>query len=230
MCSKFIANCLRSASALAALLVPIAATAEILNEDQLPLHDAHANHAESHIGVANGQAIRPAYARTLGDYAAPAVSLVNSLGEDIEFSELLAEDRPVLMQFIFTSCATICPLLTATFAHAQKQLTSAHDGYQMISISIDPEYDTPKRLADYAKRNSAGGNWTFLTGAKADVRKVLRAFDVIYAGDNKMYHQPYTFLRPRAGLPWIKVDGFLTARELVQEYRTALQSADVGLN
>jgi protein SCO1 len=219
-----------SASALVVLLVALAANAETPNAANLALHNAHANHAEPRLGIANGQALRPAYSRTLGHYTAPSVSLVDSSGKDVKFSDLLADDQPVLMQFIFTSCATICPLLTATFARAQDELTSARDGFRMVSVSIDPEYDTPKRLADYAKRNNAGDNWTFLTGQKADVRKVLRAFDVLYRGDNKMYHQPYTFLRPRAGLPWIRIDGFLTVGELVQEYRTALRSADVGLN
>jgi cytochrome oxidase Cu insertion factor (SCO1/SenC/PrrC family) len=180
--------------------------------------------------VANGQAPQPSYARTLGTYIPPKVRLTSSEGSDVVLSELLAEDSPVLLQFIFTSCATICPLLSATFARGQDPLTSTHEGYRMLSISIDPEYDTPKRLADYAKRNNAGDNWTFLTGSRGDIGKVMRAFDVLYQGDNKMYHQPYTFLRARADAPWVRIDGILTVGELVKEYRASFQLADAGFN
>ncbi len=194
-------------------------------------HDQH--HAHRHSAndqIANGQALQPKYTRTIGNYAPPAVRLTDSNGEKVVLSDLLAEDNPVLIQFIFTSCATICPLLSATFARGQSALASTNDGYRMLSISIDPEYDTPKRLTAYAERNGASENWTFLTGSKGDIGKVLRAFNVLYQGDNKMYHRPYTFLRARADTPWIRIDGFLTVNELVQEYRTALDSADVALN
>lgn len=191
------------------------------------LHHAHSNAASQ---TANGQALRTAYTRTIDNYSAPTVKLINSAGAEVRLSAMLAENHPILMQFIFTSCATICPLMSATFARGQSALTSAHDGYRMLSISIDPEYDTPKRLADYAKRNGAGENWMFLTGSKGDIGKIMRAFDVLYQGDNKMYHQPYTFLRARTDSPWIRIDGFLTVSELVEEYRAALQSANVGLN
>lgn len=177
---------------------------------------------------ANQQKLGPKYTRTLDNYLTPEVDLIDSNGENVALRELLADDEPVLMQFIFTSCATICPLMSATFSHGQNALEAVHDRYRMFSISIDPEYDTPDRLAAYAKRNSAGGNWTFLTGSKGDIGKVMRAFNVLYQSDNKMYHQPYTFLRAHADAPWIRIDGFLSVRELVHEFRIALRSTDVA--
>jgi len=191
------------------------------------------HHGHNHTvagSVSNGQAPQPRYARTLDTYVPPKVHLTTSEGDNVVLSELLASNTPVLLQFIFTSCATICPLLSATFSRGQDPLTSTHEGYRMLSISIDPEYDTPKRLADYAKRNNAGDNWTFLTGSRGDIGKVMRAFDVLYQGDNKMYHQPYTFLRARADAPWVRIDGILTVGELVKEYRASFQLADAGFN
>jgi protein SCO1/2 len=191
----------------------------------------HDHHAANQVDIepeANQQALGPKYTRTLDNYLAPEVDLIDSNGENVALRELLANDEPVLMQFIFTSCATICPLMSATFSHGQNALEAVHDRYRMFSISIDPEYDTPDRLAAYAKRNSAGGNWTFLTGSKGDIGKVMRAFNVLYQSDNKMYHQPYTFLRAHADAPWIRIDGFLSVRELVHEFRVALRSTDVA--
>ncbi len=197
-------------------------TGRIRNHQEL--HQTEATRTKSSHGL------RSTYTLTISNYSPPAVRLTDASGENIILSDLLAQDVPVLMQFIFTSCATICPLLSATFSRGQKALSSTHDDYRMLSISVDPEYDTPKRLAVYAKRNNASENWTFLTGAKGDISKVMRAFDVLYQGDNKMYHQPYTFLRPRASSPWIKIDGLLTVNELIREYNAAFQSADVRLN
>ncbi len=218
-------------AALAALLVAVSFVGSI-NAGQRSDggHIHHAAHDNPTSQAANGQAKMPSYTRTVGDYAPPTVNLTDSQGSEVTLSELLSHDQPILMQFIFTSCATICPLMSATFARGQSALTATRDGYRMLSISIDPEYDTPKRLAAYAKKNRAGDHWTFLTGSQDDIGQVMRAFNVLYQSDNKMYHRPYTFLRARSDSPWIRIDGFLTVSELVAEYSEALHSANASLN
>lgn len=210
--------------ALAALCVifPTNSVAECGTKDVQHDHPA-ANQVVIELGSYQ-QTLGSKYTRTLDNYLAPEVDLINSNGENAALRELLASDEPVLMQFIFTSCATICPLMSATFSHGQNALKEVHSRYRMYSISIDPEYDTPDRLAAYAKRNSASENWTFLTGSRGDIGKVMRAFDVLYQSNNKMYHQPYTFLRAHSDAPWIRIDGFLSVGELVHEFRIALRS------
>jgi protein SCO1/2 len=87
----------------------------------------------------------------------------------------------------------------------------------MVSISIDPEYDTPARLQNYAKRYKAGPEWQFLTGDLDTIMAVQQAFDA-YRGD-KMSHEPLTFLRASPRGPWVRIEGFASASELVREYR-----------
>ena len=87
----------------------------------------------------------------------------------------------------------------------------------MVSITIDPEHDTPARLADYARKYEAGKQWRFLTGDLEDVRTVQKAFDVYRA--NKMWHEPFSFLRAAPQEPWVRLGGFMSAAELAAEIR-----------
>lgn len=85
----------------------------------------------------------------------------------------------------------------------------------MLSISIDPEFDTPARLRDYAARFGAGPEWQHYTGTLVASQKSQRAFDV-YRG-NKMEHVAVTLLRSKPGMPWVRIDGFATADQLLAE-------------
>jgi protein SCO1/2 len=96
----------------------------------------------------------------------------------------------------------------------------------MVSISIDPDHDTPARLKAYAEKFQAGADWQFLTGTRADTLAVQRAFDA-YRG-SKMNHAPLTLLRASSGSPWVRLDGFASASELVAEVKK-LSAASVAL-
>jgi protein SCO1/2 len=87
----------------------------------------------------------------------------------------------------------------------------------IISISIDPEQDTPDRLAAYAKRYSAGPEWRHYTGTTEAIIATARAFNA-YRGD-KMSHTPLTLLRKASGNQWVRFDGFATADELLREIK-----------
>ena len=164
------------------------------------------------------------YEVTRAPYAAPAITLVNQYGNPVRLDKLLAEDRPTLIQFIFTSCTTICPVMGAVFSGAQGDIASIAPNYRMVSISIDPEYDTPERLREFAARQNANRDWVLLTGSSDDVMTVIKAFDVLYQGDNKMYHQPYTFIRWRKGDEWVRIRGLLSVADLVKEFNSANES------
>lgn len=157
------------------------------------------------------------YTRTLALYQAPDVTLVDAAGGEVDLAAELEREGPVLLQFIFTTCPAVCPALSGLFAAAQERLGDELAGVRMISISIDPEHDTPPRLADYARRFRAGPRWRFLTGDLADVAAVQKAFAAYRP--NKMQHQPLTFLRAAPSEPWVRLDGFLSAAELVDEVR-----------
>jgi protein SCO1 len=168
---------------------------------------------------------RSSYSRTLAGYVAPDVMLVADDNQAVNFAELLETDRPVMLNFIFTTCTTICPVLSASFEQVQSLLGEEAADVMMISITIDPEYDTPQKLADYSRRFSAGSQWKFLTGQINDVISVEKAFD-IYRG-SKTNHEPVTFLRSAGSVQWLRIEGFANASEIVAEYKQ-IMSAEGG--
>jgi len=160
-----------------------------------------------------------AYDRSTHVYEVPAVTLTDQAGHPVRLEALLNTRDPIVLQFIFTTCSTVCPIMTATLSAAAPQLTGAH----FISISIDPENDTPAGLAAYASRFHAPSSWTFLTGQAADIVAVQRAFDA--EPSTIMTHRPLTFLRAPGAAPnqWVRLDGLSTAADLVAEYRRAIR-------
>ena len=171
-------------------------------------HDHHAHH---HHEVAAG--VR----RSEASYAIPDVTLVNQDGQRVAVRDLLNTDKPVLVNFIFTTCTAICPAMSATFTQVQQGLAGDSEKVLMVSVSIDPEQDTPAALTAYAKRFGAGPQWLFLTGSLDDSIAVQKAF-YAYRGD-KMNHAPLTLLRAAPDAPWVRYDGFASAADLVQETR-----------
>lgn len=157
------------------------------------------------------------YKRTVVPYQTPDVKLVDSNGKPVSLRRSLDGDNPVMLNFIFTTCTTICPVTSATFSMVQEKLGPEHGRVRLVSISIDPEHDSPSRLNAYAKKFGAGAQWRMLTGSVEDSIAVQRAFGV-YFGD-KMNHRPVTFMRKGPDKPWLRIDGFASADDLLQEYR-----------
>lgn len=157
------------------------------------------------------------YERSVRAYTVPDVMLVDADARPVRLRELLASDDPVMVNFIFTTCSTICPVMVRVFADVPTRLGAAAKDLRMISISIDPENDTPAQLKAYAKSMGADKRWSFLTGRVQDINNVQRAFG-IYSGD-KMTHEPLTLIRHAGGRSWVRIDGFANPDELAVEYR-----------
>jgi protein SCO1/2 len=157
----------------------------------------------------------PGTHRSVVEITVPRVTLVRYDGKNVSLPDELNDGRPVVMNFIFTTCTTICPLLSETLARLQNELGTRRNQVHMVSISIDPEEDTAPRLAAYARQYHAGPEWQFYTGTIQAITATARAFSV-YRGD-KMSHTPVTLLRVAPGKPWIRFDGFATADDLLKE-------------
>ena len=143
-------------------------------------------------------------------------------GKVVSLPQEMNDGRPVLLNFIFTSCGSSCPLMSQVFAQFQRRLGPGAGEVHLMSISIDPEEDTPARLVEYARRFGAGPQWQHYTGTLEASRAAQRAFDV-YRGD-KMSHAAVTLLRAAPGQPWRRLDGLATPDDLLREYRQLLAS------
>jgi protein SCO1 len=162
----------------------------------------------------------PGVSRTHVVYETPEVKLVRADGERVSLAGELDDGRPVLLNFIFTTCSSVCPLASQTFAEFRDRLGTQVSGVHLMSISIDPEQDTPARLREYARKYHAGPEWQYYTGSLDASLAVQRAFDV-YRGD-KMSHTAVTLMRAAPGKPWLRIEGFVTPDDLVRDYRSLL--------
>ncbi|MDP4302526.1 SCO family protein [Leptothrix discophora] len=161
--------------------------------------------------------VAPGVKRSTAPYPMPAVTLTRADGARQTLAQALDDGRPVMLNFIYTSCNTICPVTSQVFMQARELLGAQREQVNMISISIDPEQDTPRRLSAYAKRYAAFGAWSHYTGSSAESLAVQRAF-AVWRGD-KMNHLPLTLIRGAAGQPWIRLDGYASPDLLVAELR-----------
>lgn len=111
----------------------------------------------------------------------PTFTLLDQEGRTVSASRF--RGKRVVLNFIFTRCpvATMCPAATLRMSQLQKAAREAGaKDFELVSISLDPEYDTPGVLREYAEvRGLDTSNWSFLTGPDAAVRHLLAQLGVI---------------------------------------------------
>jgi protein SCO1 len=139
----------------------------------------------------------PAAGRSVGAVASAAV-LMKSVpnvrvrtqnNQEVRFYDDLIKGKIVIMNFMFTTCTTLCPRGTPNLVNVQQAL-GEHMGRDvfMISVSVDPEHDTPDVLKDYADRYHAGAGWVFVTGALEDIDLIRRNVGVVRDDEDRTQH------------------------------------------
>lgn len=171
--------------------------------------DEHAQHRAS-VNAAAAQ-----IAVSQHTYPVPDVVLRDADGQPVALQSLLAPPAPVVMNFIYTSCTTICPVMTASLLQLQGRLANAAIKPRYVSISIDPDFDSSRILKAYANRY--GADWLFLTGSRADVLRVLSSFES-WRG-SKANHAAVTLMRPGKAVQWTRIEGLASAQKLETVWR-----------
>jgi cytochrome oxidase Cu insertion factor (SCO1/SenC/PrrC family) len=119
----------------------------------------------------------------------PDVVVYDQNGNELNFYSDLVKGKTVAIEFIFTTCTTICPPLTAIMRKVQTELGErVGRDIELVSVTLDPTTDVPDRLKAYAAKFHAGEGWTFVTGKKSDIDKLLMALGG-YSSD-KNDHSP----------------------------------------
>lgn len=128
-------------------------------------------------------------------------TLLDQNSREFQFSKLAG--RVVIVAFAYTTCPDVCPLITAALRQVQNGLTQdERNKVFLLTITTDPEIDSPKVLAGYGKRYGADfANWSFLTGEQASLQKVWKNFGVGVKrkGRGLVDHTPLTALVDRQG-------------------------------
>lgn len=160
------------------------------------------------------------YKKSIETYSPPDVVLINQNGTRVKLTELLQTKKPVIVNFIFATCTTICPVLSAGYINLQQKLGPALKDTLLISISIDPENDSPKIMNEYLRRYRAKPGWDFYTGSRKDIDSVMKAFNAYIP--NKMSHYPLTLMRSPGENKWVRIFGLMSSSEFIGEYNKLL--------
>lgn len=145
----------------------------------------------------------------------PDVPLVDQDGRPVRFHTDLVKGKVVAMNFVFTTCTTVCPPMGASFAKLRKILgDKAGKDVHLISVSVDPRTDTPERLKAWAAKFGSGPGWTLVTGDPNQVTTLLKALGVYTASPAE--HTPLVLVGNDAKGEWTRTYG-LTPPEQVAE-------------
>jgi protein SCO1/2 len=180
-----------------------------------PARTEAANATTEAVPAATTPAAAPDQPRPAARMSIPDVALLDQDGRPLRFYTDLVRGKVVVVNFIFTTCTTICPPLGATFARLQKELGArAGRDVQLISISVDPATDTPERLKAWGEKFHAGPGWTLVTGAKPQVDELLRALGAATASPQE--HSPTVLVGNDAAGQWRRAYGLARPSLLLQ--------------
>jgi cytochrome oxidase Cu insertion factor (SCO1/SenC/PrrC family) len=144
----------------------------------------------------------------------PNAPVLDQNGKQLNFYSDLIKGKTVAINFIFTTCTTICPPLTATFRRVQQDAAARGLNVQLISVSVDPTTDTPERLRDFASKFKAEPGWTFVTGDKAEIDSVLQSLGA--AVSNKNDHTPMILIGNDMSDYWTRAYGLTSPTRIVE--------------
>jgi protein SCO1/2 len=154
---------------------------------------------------------------------APDLALVNQSGQPLTLMEL--RGKVVLLTFTYSTCAEVCPLITAAMVTLQQRLTAAErQQVFFLSVTAQPDVDTPAVLHAYAHRLGVDlASWAFVTGPPQAVQAVWQAFGMTVKprATGIVDHPAWTFLIDREGrVQYRYLGGFLEVETIVEDMRT----------
>jgi len=155
-------------------------------------------------------------------------TLLTQDGESVAFVSDVVGDNIVVMDFVYTTCTTVCPVLTALFTQVQTKLgDDLGNEVVMVSMTVDAARDTPARLKAYATKHRVQEGWTWLTGPKPtmdDVLTGLGAFSVSFED-----HPAMVIVGDGRTGEWKRMFGFPNPdriMKVVNEFRAKRQAGD----
>ena len=145
--------------------------------------------------------------------------LLDASGKRVRLPQDVIGNRIAVVNFVYTTCTTVCPVSSATFQQLQQKLgPRLGRDVVLVSITVDPLRDTPQRMKEYAGRYQAREGWVWLTGAKPDVDGVLKGFGAYTP--NFEDHPAMVLVGDARGGSWTRFFGFPSVDELMARIDT----------
>lgn len=173
------------------------------------------NLAQAHSGEHAGHEAPPARAEKAQVRFAD-VSLLDQNGMPVRLEQDLVGDKLVVMGFIYTSCTTVCPVVSSIMGKVQQQLGGrVGSEIQLVSLSVDPQRDDSRRLLDYSRAFQHGPGWSWLTGTPYAVSETLKGLGSFSADLGS--HPPLILVGDGHSGHWTRFYGFTDPDVLVSE-------------
>jgi len=153
----------------------------------------------------------------------PDVALFDQHGKAVDFYSDLIAGQVVAMNFVFTTCTTICPPMGATFGKLERLLDESGSEAKLISVTVDPAVDTPARLEAWGEKFGAGDRWTLVTGAVPEVNRLLKALGVF--SPEKTDHSPVALIGNARTGEWLRTSGFTPPAKLAAELERMVEGS-----
>lgn len=148
----------------------------------------------------------------------PEITLTDSKGNMQKIKQLIGE-RIAIIDFVYTNCTTICPILSRIMKDIETELgPKMATNYVLISITVDPANDSPEVLATYARKLGASSSWHWLTGSPSRINRTLRAFGIPTRGRPED-HPPNILVGKVQSNSWKRWTGIASAQEITAAAR-----------
>jgi cytochrome oxidase Cu insertion factor (SCO1/SenC/PrrC family) len=141
--------------------------------------------------------------------------LLDQDGQEVQFYSDMLQGKIVVIDTIFTTCTGICPVMSQTFAKVQEHVGDRlGKDVHLISISVDPQTDTPARLKEFGARFGAKPGWHFLTGKKENVDFIL--YKLGQFSEDKESHKNIVLIGNEPTGLWKKAFGLAPPADLIK--------------
>ena len=189
---------------LAALIIKVSAHAQETDDGKSQEHQTHTamateNKSDSNLNI---------------DVQLYDLELLTQDGKRVKFKSDVIGDKLVAMTFIYTFCTTVCPVYNAIFTQLQ-DLLGERQGREviLISLTLDPARDIPRRMKREAKKFKAKPGWYYLTGKQQNVVQVLKGLDAYYVDFEE--HPPMALIGDGKTGTWRRFNGFPMPKQLL---------------
>lgn len=160
-------------------------------------------------------AMKPTPDQEVDGLSIPDVQVKDQFGKDVSFYSDLVKGKVVAMNFVFTTCTTICPPMGANFGKLQKILgDKMGKDFHLISVSVDPVTDTPERMHAWGAKFGTDKGWTLVTGDKDKVTTLLKSLEVFNADITE--HSPVVLIGNDTTGKWTRAYGLAPPNKLAE--------------
>ena len=144
----------------------------------------------------------------------PDLQVVTQSGDHLRFNSELVKGRIAIVTGFFTTCTSMCPITQESLAHVAK-LLGARLGKDVviISLSVDPEHDTPERMKAWSEKFHTGPGWVLASGNKSDVQTLLKSLGLFV--DLPQRHQSALMVGGQAS-GWVRISSWTSPEKLVK--------------